>query len=291
VKRYQPTKAIKRIDTYKPGEGRGPKNTYCVYGTSGSGKTTFAGTFPKPMLIIDISDDGDDSLEGIEGIDFTRPTSFEEFERIYWFLKQGKHRYKTVVIDTMTELQGLIVRSMADSNPKIKKKGKSAGAWGTLTQNQWAGVSDAFRTQVINFRALEMHTVFLAQQKVTEIDYSDGDDGIDDVVIPEVGPSAMKSIASILCSGSSFIGNTFIRNRTVKKELKRKRITEYCMRVGPNPVYVTKVRKPKSVELPDFITDPSFEDLAKLRNGTWQSAKPKTNPRKSRKARRSRSRV
>ncbi len=42
-----------------------PRNTYTVYGPTGSGKTTFAGTFPRPVFLSDTTESGYESLRGI----------------------------------------------------------------------------------------------------------------------------------------------------------------------------------------------------------------------------------
>lgn len=42
-----------------------PRNTFCVYGPTGSGKTTFAGTFPRVVFLSDTSESGYESLRGI----------------------------------------------------------------------------------------------------------------------------------------------------------------------------------------------------------------------------------
>jgi hypothetical protein len=42
-----------------------PRYTFCVYGPTGSGKTTFAGTFPRVVFLSDTSESGYESLRGI----------------------------------------------------------------------------------------------------------------------------------------------------------------------------------------------------------------------------------
>lgn len=42
-----------------------PRNTYCVYGPTGSGKTTFAGSFPRTVFLSDTTESGYESLRGI----------------------------------------------------------------------------------------------------------------------------------------------------------------------------------------------------------------------------------
>jgi len=46
-------------------EGVAPRYTFCVYGSTGSGKTTFAGTFPRVVFLSDTSESGYESLRGL----------------------------------------------------------------------------------------------------------------------------------------------------------------------------------------------------------------------------------
>ena len=39
-----------------------------TYGRSGSGKTWFGGTFPKPLLLIKIGDDGGNTIKEVEDV-------------------------------------------------------------------------------------------------------------------------------------------------------------------------------------------------------------------------------
>lgn len=255
----------------RPGETKANQKTYLIYGRSGHGKTTFASSFPKPILLIDLQDEGDESVMDVEDLDVFEPKTIEELEAGYWFLKRNPKKYATVIIDTVTQLQAMGVKDiMANAKKPAKMKNKKLGDWGSMTKQQWGEVSNKLQRLIADFRGLPCHTVFLAQEKTIDPD-EDNDDGVADVMMPEVGPAAMKSLASLVCSGSSFIGHTFIRNRTVKKGLKRTRKTEYCMRVGPNPVYITKVRKPKSIDVPDFIANPTYADIDKLKQGTYSN--------------------
>jgi len=245
------------------------KRTYLIYGRSGTGKTTVSASFPKPVLIIDIKDEGDESVSDMDGVDIAEPQTLEEFEAIYWWLLHNKRgqRYKTVVIDTLTQLQGLVVADVGGRKSKAKFAGKKPpGSWGTMTKGDWGTVGEIMKTQIMNFRGLPSQTVFIAQEKLVDPDEGN-DDGVEDIITPEVGPAVMKSMATLVCSASSFIGHTFIRTRIVKNKLRKKRIAEYCMRVGPNPVYITKARKPKSIVMPDFVANPTYELISNLAKG------------------------
>lgn len=44
---------------------RAPKHTYCVYGPTGTGKTTFAGSFPRVAFLSEVTESGYESLRGL----------------------------------------------------------------------------------------------------------------------------------------------------------------------------------------------------------------------------------
>lgn len=238
--------------------------SWALYGRSGSGKTTLAATFPKPILYLDIRDEGTDSIADVEGIDVLEPKTVEEVEEALFWLIRNPKRYKTVIIDTVTQMQEMAVEEIA-AKSKSKKK---AGEWGSMTKQMWGEVSAKLKSLIIDFRNLPMEVVFIAQDRVFNLDDEDGEDS---ELMPEVGPRLMPSVASVLNAAVTVIGNTFIRQVTVKKKvkgvMKRTEKTEYCLRVGPSHVYVTKIRKPRSLEAPEFISDPTYEAIVDVIKG------------------------
>jgi hypothetical protein len=96
------------------------------------------------------------------------------------------------------------------------------------------------------------------------------DDALEDVM-PEIGPSLTPSVAKNLCAAVYVIANTFIRRKVETKEVKGKKIEkelmQYCLRIGPHPICLTKVRKPKSVGVPAVIVDPAYEDILSIIKG------------------------
>jgi len=82
----------------------------------------------------------------------------------------------------------------------------------------------------------------------------------------------MPSVASVLNAAVTVIGNTFIRRVVTRKKddkgvMKKTERTEYCLRVGPSHLYVTKLRKPRSQVAPEFISDPTYESLQEAIKG------------------------
>lgn len=256
------------LPTRKAGRGK-KRRSWAFYGRAGTGKSTLASSFPAPILFLDIRDDGDDSYADVKGIDVRDITSTQDLEDTYWWLKQNPDKYKTVVWDTVTGAQQMRVEeTVANSRVHAKFRNKSAGDYGTMTKGQWGDVASWLKTWIINYRDLPMEVIFLAQDRV----FNDGEESdAEGEIDPEVGPRLSPSVKSALCAAVSVIGNTFIRSREVTREVngkkRKKEVLEYCLRLGASSVYITKIRKPKSVSLPSFVVDPTFEDILEIIEG------------------------
>ena len=234
--------------------------SWAIYGRSGTGKTTFASTFPKPLLLLDIEDHGTDSIADIADIDIAPITRWNEFEDVYDMLIAKTNKYKTVVWDTITQAQ------LLGANHILAKKRKPQVVqidWGTMTMQDWGDLGALMKEQITLYRNLPLEVVFLAQERVTT---NEGDDN--NVLLPEVGPALSPAIASHLNACVSIIASTFIKRRRRKQNNKTVEVDPvYSMRIGPNPIYTTKVRKPRPVQLPNDLEDPSYDDVLEIIRG------------------------
>lgn len=256
-------------DNIKPINQMERTASYAFYGRAGSGKTTLASTFPKPLLLLDIRDKGTDSIADVKGCDGIEIESLEDIEDIYYYLKENPKKYKTVVFDTVTEMQKLVMKSVTENKRGSKNKvDQDIGGWGTVTRQDWGKIAGVMNKWIADFRDLPLEVVFLAQEKVRGQDDSEDDDN---QITPEVGAAVMPSIATTLNAAVNVIGNTFIRmkRKTIVKGTKKtvKEEPQYCLRVGPNPIYTTKLRKPKSAEAPSFLEDATYQDIKDLVKG------------------------
>lgn len=247
--------------------------SWVIYGRSGSGKTTLASTFPTPMLYVNVRDNGTDSIADVKGISVYEVADVEDVEELRLFLAKDKGKtYKTLVIDTMSQLQEVYVEEVVATNKKRKSE-KRAGEWGSMTKQDWGQVASEMKALVIELRDLPMEVVFIAQDRTFNVD--DDDDGGANQLMPEIGPRLMPSVAGVMNAAVHVVGCTFVRRKitTTKSEKSNKKISKesmvYCLRVGPNPVFVTKVRKPKSVTAPDFIENPTYDDLIDVIEGNY----------------------
>lgn len=244
-----------------------------LYGRSGSGKTTLSSTWPKPILFLNIKDNGTDSISDEEDIDVKHIESSDDLKEVLlWCHKQaqkGKLAYKTIILDTMTQLQGIFVKELGDKKGLGKGNKKKAGDFGTLTKQDWGVIAGDLKSVVMDVRNLPVESVFICQERVFNLS-NEEDDGLDQLA-PEVGPRLMPSVKDDLNASVSIIGNTFIRLKSEKTKVDGKEVKVvrklYCLRVGPNEVYTTKIRKPKGIEAPDFVTDPTFKKIQKIMKG------------------------
>lgn len=240
-----------------------------VYGRSGTGKTTISATFPKPLLLLDVREKGTDSIANVKGVEVGRIEKWEDFENIYWYIESGTTKYKTVVIDQITQLQDLaIIQAMEDDGKKVDD---------TISKRNWGQAAGLMKTWILNYRDLvekDIHVVFLAHDRATD----SGDTGDDDQLDPSIGARVMPSVASFLNGAVKVIGNTFIRETHSIQNNKKVRSVEYAMRIGPHANYTTKIRSPVGIKSPDIIVDPSYDKLVAVVKGEYEEPTPPRKP-------------
>ena len=236
-----------------------------AYGRSGTGKTTFASTFPKPILLLDVREKGTDSVSNVPQLDVGEINDWEAFEAMYWYLAQEKHKYKTVVVDQITQLQDLaIVKAMKDDGKDPKE---------SISKRNWGQGAGLMKTWLLNYRDLidnGMHVVFLAHDRMTSGEDDSGEDQID----PSVGARLMPSVASFVNGMVKIIGNTFIRETYTIENKRKIKSVEYAMRIGAHAYFTAKARSPVGFTVPASIVNPSFDHLVSVMQGTYNETKP-----------------
>lgn len=235
-----------------------------VYGRSGTGKTHFGSTFPRPILFIDTNERGTDTIAHEEDIDVVRVTEWQELEDLYWALldQTTEVAYQSVVIDQVTNLQDI---GMAEVLRKSRK-----GRDETFTQRNWGQLSGMMKQYITDFRDLSdtYNLLFIAHERIDE----PGDDE-EEMIEPSIGARVMPSVGTFLDGAVDAIGCTFIKERWETEDKEEVRHVDYCMRIGPHAYYSTKIRRPVSAgPIPELLVNATYRKIKDLTEG---KTKPK----------------
>lgn len=134
-----------------------------VYGDPGTGKTVLAGSAEAvepmgPVLLIDC-EGGTFSLRSFyPNIRIVRVKSWDDMQRLYDQLRRGDHNFKTVILDSLTEIQKFsmgeimkdVVRKEPDRDPEVP------------SVREWGKSGEQIRRLVRGFRDLPMNVIFTA---------------------------------------------------------------------------------------------------------------------------------
>jgi hypothetical protein len=166
-----PTKVEKdKIRIYKP-KIEDYKLKMLVYGPPGVGKTTLLSTAglhkaAAPILIINVEGGmlsvADCKVVGLkEPPDVVDLKGFDDLEQIFWFLAKGDHKYKSVGIDSLSELQMINLEGIVKA---VIKKTSAGGArresLDDVWQEDYGKSTQQLRRVVRQFRDLPMHVFF-----------------------------------------------------------------------------------------------------------------------------------
>jgi len=152
---------IGELDIVHPAEAV-PYLNMLIYGNPGVGKTTLLGTaqdHPEttPMLLIDV-EAGVTTLRKRKDIDVITARSIQDIVDIHKKLHDKPGYYRTVCIDSLTELQQLdmrdIMREVVNKRPDLDPDVPSQREWGKSSQH--------IRRIVRGFRDLKCNTIMTA---------------------------------------------------------------------------------------------------------------------------------
>lgn len=243
------------LDRIKPASEHETSVSALVYGRSGTGKTAFAGTWPKPALLLDIREKGTETISQVEDIEVLRIERWEEFEQIYWYLASGDDKYKTIIVDQISNLQMLAMEKV--------RRDDNLSESDTFSKRNWGQVSGMLQTWLFHYRDLvdrDKHILFIAHEKTIS-----SDEAVEEQLDPNIGARLMPSVVGSINGAVSVIGNTFIRETFVGDD--NARVVQYCMRLGPHAYYTTKIRQPPDSETIDVMVNPTFEKIRSIMRG------------------------
>jgi hypothetical protein len=242
-------KAINRVKKQiVPVSDATPHVKVLVYGRSKHGKTRFAASGPK-TIVVDINEKGTRSIRSYPGCFVYRVSKWEQLSWVYWYLREGNHEFQTVVIDTLTQAQQLCMRQvLKDAEDRDPNRPPSMPR-----RQDWGQMGELMKMQILNYRNLEMNVVFVCQERIDK--GSDGDEEATNRRVPDLSPS----VRGIALAAVEIIGRVYQKEvRTVNKKTKKETTRwETRMLVGAHEDYDTGNRA--GAALPRIIRNPTMQ--------------------------------
>lgn len=257
-----PTTSI--LDKIKPVSELETNLVMLVYGRSGTGKTHFGSTFPRPALFIDTNERGTETIANEDDIDVVRVTDWAELDELLWALRDGMD-YESIVLDQITNLQDLGMYEVL----RKQRKGRDE----TFSQRNWGQLSGMLKQYITDFRDLsdKYNLLMIAHERIDE----PGDEE-DEHIEPNIGARVMPSVGTFLDGAVDAIGCTFIKERWETEDREEVRHVDYCMRIGPHAFYSTKIRRPVSAgPIPELIVNPTYQKIKDLTTGKQKPKRKK----------------
>lgn len=247
------------------GISKEPHNRLTILmGKAGSGKTTLAGTFPKPILYVSIDTDGggevlkgygDDEIKrlaltsdvpGTPGAKHIQAKVMELLSEL-----EGKHPYKTVIFDAYSSIEEGLVNYIE------KLKGKrlnldERGSIGTLMLN--------LRNKIVDLSRGDVEYVCITHVKYKEdVDNTTGEKS--QILIPKMS----YNNGNLLLERASNV--MYMARRTVISD-DGTRTVKFLAYVGAHPNMDTKIRTEKPLETSGlYIENCSYDKIQSLVKG------------------------
>jgi len=248
-----------RPDWIKPLNEKPKWLNILAYGDPGAGKTVLGASAENdprtsPILFCDV--EGGTLSISDRGIDTVRMAAFPAWQHIYDYLKNGTHPYKTVVFDSLTEIQKLsmrdIMRTAALTNPARDGDMPQIGEWGKNIEQ--------IRTFVRAFRDLPMNVVFTA----LAMDVKDESSGA-----IATKPSLSGKLADETAGFMDMVIRMYTRPNPEKNEDGSEKPEIHVAQFRPVGRYIAKLRMPEPVaaRFPVAMDNPSITDIMDLVHG------------------------
>lgn len=230
-----------------------------VYGDYGRGKTTFAGTFPKPLVIDTNHGLVTLALDGTE-VDQFEPTGYRDLEGIYFWIKERADAYETIVIDSLDSLVFLLMDEITEDAVEAKKDDRKKV---TLRMEFVPEQGDYFANQrqmkrfLTELRRLGKHIVVTSGQREKA---------------GRTTPDVSEGMERVVCDWASVIGELVIVDEAGKSAPDQAGTKPYdgcrALLTAANNRKATKTR---FQSLAPYVIDPTFAKISALIEAEFKS--------------------
>lgn len=249
------------------GISKEPHNKLTILmGKPGSGKTTVAGTFPKPILYVAVdTDGGGEVLKGYSDDDIkvlhitsdapgTKDAKHVQMKLMALVkeLSSTKHPYKTIVIDAYSSIEEGVVNYLE----KVKQKKLNLEERGLV-----AGMMLNLRNALVDLSRGDVEIVAVCHIKDKEsTDNTTGEKSI--MIIPKMS----YNNGNLLLERASAV--IYCARKTIINEDNTRRVA-FLSYIGAHPNMDTKLRTAgKKIESGLYIEDFTYDKLLEIINGT-----------------------
>jgi phage nucleotide-binding protein len=218
-----------------------------IYGDSGVGKTTLAGSADavpsmRPVLVVDIEGGTESLRHSYPEVEHVRVQNWHEMQAVYDDLHAGRHDFQTVVLDSLTEIQKFdmynIMADLARQRPDLDPDIPSMREWGKNLEHM--------RRFVRGFRDLPINTVFTALVKQDQ-DKRSG--------LTKYRPSLSGKLADEVAAFLDIVGYYYVKQVSKDQGFQRLLLT------GATDSHVAKDRTGR---LPTVMEEPTMADIFPL---------------------------
>lgn len=225
-----------------------------IYGNPGVGKTVFAASACEvanmsPVLIIDV-EGGTMSLQRTHpSVSVVRIKNFADFNQLYADLRAGKHGFKTIVLDSISEIQkfgmySAMAKALQD-NPERDPDLPGIGEWGKNTEQ--------IRKLVRAFRDLPTNCIVTALE---------ANDKTPEGVIRRTYPNLSNKLALELPGFFDVVGYMYIKEKREKQPNGADKIEQ--VRCLLTMATSRQVAKDRTGILPPVIEYPTMQLIDQL---------------------------
>lgn len=227
----------------------GHRNLWVPWGKSGTGKTKFVASMPKPLLYIRIGDDGSNTIANVDGIKAIHAESLDQLKGIGEELKKDR-KFTSVAVDTFS----MITNVWIDQNIIQKKKKMTQQAWGDLKVETEELIKIFHEVAATHIVALTCH------------ESNDSIEGMEDEIIPDFRPNTTKGARTYLEGMANYGIHMAKMKKTVVKDGIEKEVVRYIGQLGANSYYWTKLQIDPEIKVPDIIVNPTYDKIMKIIN-------------------------
>jgi hypothetical protein len=199
-----------------------------LYGPEGVGKTSFASGAPKPVFIT--NEDGGALLDLAAIV----VESWRDVQAAIRALREERHEYQTVVLDTVDHLERLLITHIEqrEEAPNIEAVGGGYGKGWEMVRQEWGRALD----ELDKLRERGMHVILLAHADSRTVKNPSGPD------YDQWGLRCNKKSAALLCEWPDAVlfANWEITVKTTERREDKALLGRGKVRMGDRVVYTER---------------------------------------------------